>query len=82
MRLGFHIVKNFMCAIGNHFANSGLPGVWAESTVFGENTAQNNMQGKSYNRSIRAHKLAFEALWKMLWPSFIAWATDHNANQG
>lgn len=78
---GFHIVKNFMCVIGNHFADSGLTEVWAESSVFGENTAQNNMQAKSYNRAIRAHKLTFEAVWKTLWPTFIVWAKDHQVDQ-
>lgn len=78
---GFHIAKNFMCVIGNHFADSGLTEVWAESAVFGENTAQNNMQAKSYNRAIRAHKLTFEAVWKTLWPSFITWAKDHQVNE-
>ena len=29
---------------------------------------------KSYNRTIRAHKLALEALWLILWPQFLRWA--------
>ena len=45
--------------------------------VFGENTAHNNMDAKSYNRAIRAHKLTFEAVWKIMWPTFIAWAENH-----
>lgn len=78
---GFHIAKNFMCVIGNHFVDSGLMEVWTESAVFGENTAQNNMLAKSYNRAIRAHKLTFEAVWTILWPSFIQWAKDHQVDE-
>jgi len=77
---GFHSTKNFMCTIGQHFAESGLPEVWIESEVYGENTALNNMQAKSYNRAIRAHKLTYEALWKILWPMFIEWAKQNGLN--
>ena len=74
-RLGsFYITKNFMKAIGQHYTDSGLQEVWAESLVFGENTATNNMLAKSYNRTIRAHKLTLEALWIIMWPHFRKWA--------
>lgn len=49
---GFHIIKNFMQVIGHHMADSGIEEVWRESMVFGENTAHNNMQAKSYNRAL------------------------------
>lgn len=74
---GFHTIKNFMCTIGQHFAESGLPEVWIESEVYGENTALHNMHAKSYNRAIRAHKLTYEALWKILWPLFMEWAKQN-----
>ena len=31
---------------------------------------------KSYNRTIRVHKLTLEALWLILWPQFLRWAKD------
>ena len=75
LRLGsFHITKNFMSVIGKHFSDSGLQEVWTETSVFGENTAQNSMMAKSYNRAIRAHKLTYEALWTVLWPKFHNWS--------
>ena len=53
LRLGsFQTAKNFMKAIGQHYTNSGLQSVLAESSVFGDNTASNNMAAKSYNRTI------------------------------
>ncbi len=57
--------------------DSGLEDVWVESSVYGENTAYNNMEGKSYNRSVRAHKLTYDALWRILWPLFLSWAEDN-----
>ena len=46
-----------MKAIGQHYADSGLQSVWTESSMFGDNTFSNSMSAKSYNRTIRAHKL-------------------------
>ena len=77
---GFHTAKTFMQTIGQHFTDSGLQEVWMESQVYGENTAHNNMQAKSFNRTIRAHKLTYEALWKILWPQFVKWASEFGLN--
>ena len=44
VRLGdFHIAKNFMKAIRQHYADSGLEEIWSESSIYGENTAHNNI---------------------------------------
>jgi hypothetical protein len=36
------------------------------------------MKGKSYNRGIRAHKLAMEALFRLMWDAFVAWHESHH----
>ena len=77
---GFQTAKTFMQTIGQHFTDSGLQEVWIESQVYGENTDHNNMQAKSFNRTIRAHKLTYEALWKILWPQFVKWASEFGMN--
>ncbi|MES9882793.1 MAG: hypothetical protein ABW185_18145 [Sedimenticola sp.] len=59
--------------------DSGLPEVWIESSVFGENTAVNNMDAKSYNRTIRAHKLTYEALIRIVWPQFLEWLSKRES---
>jgi len=43
------------------------------------------MKGKSYNRGVRAHKLAMEALFRLMWQRFIRWLNaesqhPHKAN--
>ncbi len=49
-----------------------------KSEVFGENTADNILKGKIWNRVIRAHKLTLEALWRILWPLFTTWAEQND----
>ena len=48
--------------------DSGLKDVWVESGIYGENTADNILKGKQQNLGFRAHKLTYEALWRMFWP--------------
>ena len=77
LRLGsFHTALTVMCAIGKHMSDSGLAEVWTESVVFGENTTANNLLAKSCNHAVRAHKLTYEALLRILWPQFIEWLTE------
>jgi hypothetical protein len=75
---GFHTAMNFMRAIGEHLESSGLKDIWVESGVFGENTAGHMMDGKAYNKAVRGHKLAVEALWRILWDRFLKWADENN----
>lgn len=63
---GLHILMNFLKCIGQHMASSGLEDLWVESGVYGESTAQTILAGKSYNRGVRAHKMTYEALWRLL----------------
>ena len=74
----FHIALNFMRVIGQHMCKSGLEEVLSDSGVFGEATASNIMLGKSYNRTVRTHKLTFEALMGVMWPLLQQWADDHD----
>ena len=38
------------------------------------------MVAKSYNRTVRAHKLMYEALWRILWDKFVNWAEDSSVD--
>ena len=44
---------------------------------FGEATAENIVKGRHWNRAARAHKLSYEALWRVLWPLLLTWAHDN-----
>ena len=75
---GFHIIMNFMKAIGQHLDGSGLKEAWTESSVFGETTAGQMMDGSAYNKAVRGHKIAVEALWRVLWVKFEEWCNENN----
>lgn len=78
VRLGsFHTATNFLGVLGSHFAQSGLADIWIEAGVYSECVAQKIMQGKSWNRAVRAHKLTMEAMWRVLFRTFRIWH-DHN----
>lgn len=64
---GFHIILNFMGALGKMCDSAGLRELLVESGLYSETTASNIMKGKQYNRGIRAHKLILEALFQCLW---------------
>ena len=70
---GFHIILNFLALLGKKFENSGLEDLLIESGVYGSATISSAMKGKAYNRGIRAHKLAMEALSRLQWQAFTTW---------
>lgn len=76
---GFHIACNFMKAIGQHMANTGLAEMWIESGVLAEGSAVKVLNGKSYAKGMRMHKLTYQALWRILMPRFIDFLkTEHH----
>jgi len=74
---GFHIALNFLPLLGKKFCSSGLEYLLIESSVYAAVTASAVMKGKPYNRGIRAHKLAMEALFRLIWDAFIGWYASH-----
>jgi len=76
--VGFHIAYNSLPVIGEHFAESGLAEIWIESGLYSQCVAQHMMCGNSRNRSIQAHKLTMEALWRVLFDSFTNWQERSN----
>ena len=69
--------------LGKKFHNSGLDDLLIESGVYAAGTTSAIMKGKSYNRGIRAHKLAMEALFRLMWDAFVAWyESDHGECEG
>ena len=54
------------------YKNSGLEDLLIESGVYGADTTTAVVKEKSYNRVVRAHKLVTEALFRLMWQSFLA----------
>ena len=70
---GFYIALNFLSVIGKIFEDSGIEDLLIESGVYGCHTASMLLEGKSYNRGVRAHKHVLEALLRLQWQAFEAW---------
>ena len=59
---GLHVSMNFLKILGQHMTDSGLVQIWVESGLLGVNSAEHAMDGKSYAKGIRAHKLTVHTL--------------------
>ena len=70
---GFHIALNYLAVIGKMFQDSGLHDIMVESEIYGNHAASVLLQGKSYNRGVRAHKIVLEGLLRMQWEAFLIW---------
>ena len=70
---GFHIALNFLSVIGKQFKESGIEELLIEFGLYGNVTAAALLNGKSYNRGVRAHKLIMEALSRLQWKAFCEW---------
>ncbi|XP_031340958.1 uncharacterized protein LOC116169072 [Photinus pyralis] len=73
---GFHIMLNFLKVIGQHMECSGLNHVWLESNLYGDATVSGIMEGKKWNKGIRAHKVTYESLMRIFTPMFEKWLIE------
>lgn len=61
LRIGtFHLQKNFLRCLGQYIQGSGLDQIITQSGVYGPTTFQSILEGKQYNRAVRAHKMIYE----------------------
>lgn len=63
VRMGeFHTTMSFMSTVGKRFKNAGMVDILIEAEIIAEGSINGVVSGHHYNRSIRAHKLLYEAL--------------------
>ena len=74
---GFHKVLNFL-AVSKMYDNSGLEDLLIELDVYASGTASHLLNGKQYNRGVRAHKLVSEAFFRLQWSEFLSWLSKSN----
>ena len=74
---GFHTLCNFMGIIGKRFGDAGLRDVLVEASVIAEGSVTHILSGKQYNRSVRAHKLFYEALMNLAFKKFEVYIVEH-----
>ena len=49
-----------------------------ESGVIAQGSVSDVLEGRTYNRAIRFHKLIFEALNTLAWMGFNSWTDEHH----
>ena len=74
---GFHTAMVFFAVIGKRFRDSGLDDALIDSSVFARNTVDQIFKGKHYNRGVRAHKIALEALYRLRWLALCDWYREN-----
>jgi hypothetical protein len=74
LRMGaFHVILNFMSVLGQRFGSAGLRDVLIESDVLANGSVDSTLDGRHYNRGIRAHKLTVEGFGRLRWAAFLQW---------
>ena len=60
----FHMLMLFLGIIGKRYKDAGLD-VLVQSEVIAEGSVDKALSGKMYNRSVRCHKIVYEALYRL-----------------
>ena len=72
IRLGeFHQLMSFLGVIGKRFRDAGLLNLIIESGIVAQRSANSVINGHHYNRSLRCHRLAYEALGRLCFQAFM-----------
>ena len=72
VRLGsFHTKMSYLACIGQRYKDAGLSDIFVESGLVTSGSLAGVMNGKHYNRGVRAHKLASEAFQRLRFLKFL-----------
>lgn len=69
---GLHLSMNYLKAIGQHMTDTGLSEIWKESDLLADGSILKVLDGKAYAKAMRAHKLTFQAMWRILVPRLLS----------
>ena len=79
LRLGtFHARMSFLAAVGKIWGDAGLREVLVDSGCFAAGTADLVIQGKEYNRAVRAYTLVYEAFAQLRFQMMLQWLNNQN----
>ena len=67
---GFHLLMNYLGAVGKFISGSGLSDILVQSKVMLEGTVNKVLSGKGYYQAINAHTRMHEAMIAMWWYAF------------
>ena len=66
LRIGtFHTISVALPILGKRFGDSDLKDIFIESQIVAEGSISGVIDGKQYNRGLRAHEYLYEALMRL-----------------
>ena len=68
---GFHIVINYLAALGKKYQSSGIEDLLIESGLYYSSKTSIQLKGKSYNRGVRANDIVMDAMFRLQWMACI-----------
>ena len=73
-RMGtFHVICVLLAVIGRRFGDAGLRDVLVEGNVISSGSVSAALEGRHYNRAVRAHLVVAEVFEHLRWRSFEEW---------
>ena len=63
----FHTICNTLSILGKRFGDGGLKYILIESQIVEEGSINGVIDGKYYNRAVRAHKNVYEVLMRLIY---------------
>ena len=76
---GFHTICYLLSIIRKRFQDAGLRDLCVESGVIAEGSITALMEGCTFNRAVRLHKIVNVAMMRVAWKEFLLW---FHANHG
>lgn len=78
---GFHIIMNFLGAIGHLMSGSGIEELLVSGRILVEGTAKKVISGgKDYYQMVRCHSLVYAAIFELYWEAFQAYVTSEDVS--
>ena len=73
-RMGtFHIICTLLAIIGKRYGDAGLRDILVEANIVSAGSLVGVLEGKHYNRSVKAHQIVAEAFERLRWQEFEEW---------
>ena len=66
----------FLATIGKCFEASDMEDIFIESGVSASGSIPRICNGKAYNRGVRAQKLLYEFMYRLLWQAFLTYVKE------
>lgn len=76
-RMGaFHVICVLLTVIGKRFSDAGLRDILVESNVVSSGSVNAILEGRHYNRAVRAHLVLAEVMEQLRWSQYEEWLCE------